>query len=63
MNPTSTPMPALSLMGVTTLADWSKLPASIRRRTARAAAKFPYVDSPRSRWERAAVAAAKGGAR
>lgn len=46
-----TPLPSLSLLGVATLQDWAKLPADIRRRTARAAARLPYKDTPRSRWE------------
>jgi hypothetical protein len=56
-----TPLPSLSQMGVNTLQDWAKLPADIRRRTARAAAKLPYKDSPRSRWEKVRVDAVKAG--
>lgn len=46
----------------TTLDDWYALPKDIRKRTAKAASKLPYKDSPRSRWEvfRAASVPKKG---
>lgn len=48
----ATPVLLLASWSVTTtLQDWAKLPASIRRRTARAASLLPHRDTPRSRWE------------
>lgn len=53
MQPQSTAQPVLlSAWSVTTtVQDWLQLPADIRKSTAKAAAKLPYKDSTRSRWE------------
>jgi hypothetical protein len=64
MDSTSTPVLLLSAWSTTTtLRDWAAFPPELRKRTARAASLLPHKDSPRSRWERARVEAAKAGAK
>jgi hypothetical protein len=54
-----TPAELLASLGITTLSQWAALPVELRRKTARAAAKLPYVDSSKSRWEAARVASVR----